>query len=1195
MTEYELNILRSNQVLDSLDKAINVLDNYKHHSLGQPIALLYRDSDIASGVGSVKLLLAIGKKEGGGDSSYYEVINTNASITSNSKYISNYDPSSKIINSVGGVVQDTTLLDLYKQTNNGDISRLFDYIFFNPVENNSISIKEYDYYNDAISDIHNLMTGQLVVIKYPTNNNNTDGSYIVVGGNLLRIDNRYMYGEEFDGNATTTKVGGLARGTKLSTLIDMTNGGDISRILDKILFAPTAPAVALKLSSNTEDAYHNINTDLQIDQKSDDYGIYFSTNSNIREWTFSSIEYVPDRMYVDGELTDIDVIMKYDFVSEVIDISDYNVKCAKNIKKVEYEDYLSNPSRYSDLSSTVIHVSKEYLDSIGGMSEESVVSYNAIVKQLKDNQSYHFVAYAGSKSLYNKTYQTATTKRMIYSTPQISFVFNERTTSSDPIVGSFVITANANSGTLYPTGGYNYHVEVYEYVNGSNDTLIAQIDTNSSSATVSSDDFISSKKFELSSKLDTSKGYINKNHSYYAKLRVSYSYPGVGVKEHSCSSITSLKSIYAINKGTYTGSNTVENRNGSLIYKYTFNRTNENTDYIISYNVAVVEGSTADNRVNYSLGEERSRAAAANTSYSSSLYISSIKIKNDETELLKSSIDSKYRLTLKTPVMTGPSYTVSATASKGTDGKVQLTNITITGSDNDSVVGKYVVKLNNKVLTNSAYRPGDTISNQTGLDFDTNYVITLTLTDVTLNGKAYEGVTTFSSPSYNITPGSYKYRYAGDTVVRRVGNTLAASYKFEGDSGDFTITNLTVSINSGAATSYELGSTIAVKNILYNTTYSIKLYGKVNGVNTLLATGTIAQKTLELPSASNIAYNISAEYDNPILSNPSVVITNSSTMSFTSSSLTYDYVLTLNGVEQTKTNNSWTINYNTNYKLACYATGTSIDGVTSINKKLVCQISVSRAAKKPTNAVSKINGKTATNGRVETTGVSQGNVVSSITVKITSGSGSSITVDAGKDSSFSTLIGKTTVNKNTTETTISLNNVTTGSNKDYKIWLRVYDNVTPSSSANTTSGIILFTYTPPVVKEEFYIGVIEDDGFDYGEDNFNYAEYAEDTPVLTGSTPTKFSTTLDEWYYYSPSGSYSKGFLYVIVPSSNYKVTFATDVAGNVGGERTCGKSNIPYKGNENSVYYYVPGGSGNAVGEVWNSNSHIFIKVSKK
>lgn len=1056
------------------------------------------------------------------------------------------------------------------------------------------SIKEYDYYNDAISDIHNLATGQLVVIKYPTNNDNTDGSYIVVGDTLLRIDNRYMYGREFDGDATTTNVGGVAKGTKLSTLIDMTSGGDISRILDKILFAPSAPAVVLKLSPSTEDEYHNINTNLQVDQKADDYGIYFSTNADIREWTFSSVEYVPDRMYINGELTDIDAITKYDFVNDVIDIDDYNAKCIKSITKVEYEDYLINPSLYSDLSNTVIHLSKEYLDSIGGMSEGLVVLYNAIIRQLKDNQSYHFIAYAGSKSLYNKTYQTATTKEMIYNTPQVSFMFDERTTSSDPVVGSFMITTGEGSGTLYPTDGYNYHVEVYEYVNGNNDVLIAKIDTNSDSAIVNSDDFISGKKFELSSKLDSSKGYINEYHPYYAKLRVSYSYPGVGVREHSCSSIDDLRSLYAIDRGTYIGSNIVEKRDGVLIYKYIFNRENEDTDYVISYGVVVVEGHISDGRVSYSLGEERSRAVVADKEYSSSLYITSIKIKNDETELSGPSIDCKHSLSLRTPVMVGPNYTVSAIASKGVDGKAQLTDITVVGSDNDSLVGGYVVKLNDKVLTSSAYIPGDIISDQVGLDFATDYVITLTLTGTTLNGKVYEGVTTFSSPIYNVTPGPYEYRYAGDTVVSRVGNVLAASYKFEGNSGDFTITNLTVSINDGDAISYELGSTIAISNILYNTVYNVKLYGEVNGVNTLLVTGTIGQKTLEKPSANNIGYNISAEYDNPILSNPSVVITNSDTMSFTSDSLTYDYVLTLNGVEQAKTNDSWTIYYNTNYVLTCYVTGTSIDGITSIDREEICQISVSRAALKPTIIVSKINGKEAVEGRVETAGVAQGNVVSSVSVRITPGSGSYITVDACKDNSFSTLIGTVTVDKDTTEATISINNVVTESDRDCQIWLRVYDNVTLYNSANVTSGVILFTYDPPVVKEEFYIGVIEDSGFDYGEGNFNYAEYGKETPVLTDSTPETFSAALDEWNYYSPSGSYIKGFLYVIVPSSDYKVTFATDVAGSVGGERSYNTSNIPYNGNEHSVYYYVPGDNGNAVGEEWNSSTHIYIKVSK-
>lgn len=130
MTEYELNILRSDQVLDSLDIAINVLDSYKHHSLGQPIALLYKSSDSTDRREKIKLVLAIGKKEGGGDSSYYEIINTDAVVESNQRYISDYDLTDKTYESVGGILKGTTLRDIYERTNNGNINKLFDCIFF---------------------------------------------------------------------------------------------------------------------------------------------------------------------------------------------------------------------------------------------------------------------------------------------------------------------------------------------------------------------------------------------------------------------------------------------------------------------------------------------------------------------------------------------------------------------------------------------------------------------------------------------------------------------------------------------------------------------------------------------------------------------------------------------------------------------------------------------------------------------------------------------------------------------------------------------------------------------------------------------------------------------------------------------------------------------------------------------------------
>lgn len=129
MTEYELNILRSEQVLDSLDIAINVLDNYKHHSLGQPVTLLYKKRD-SEGKEVVKLVLAIGKKSGGGDKTYYEIINSDIDAECNCRYISSHGLDEKTYSDVGAVPVDTTLKEIYRRTNNGDFSMLFDYIFF---------------------------------------------------------------------------------------------------------------------------------------------------------------------------------------------------------------------------------------------------------------------------------------------------------------------------------------------------------------------------------------------------------------------------------------------------------------------------------------------------------------------------------------------------------------------------------------------------------------------------------------------------------------------------------------------------------------------------------------------------------------------------------------------------------------------------------------------------------------------------------------------------------------------------------------------------------------------------------------------------------------------------------------------------------------------------------------------------------
>jgi hypothetical protein len=74
MFEYELQLLRNNNVLENRNVAIQLLNSYKYHAVGQPISLLYTDPN----TNTVKTLFAVGKKNGEGSncgSDYYDIIN----------------------------------------------------------------------------------------------------------------------------------------------------------------------------------------------------------------------------------------------------------------------------------------------------------------------------------------------------------------------------------------------------------------------------------------------------------------------------------------------------------------------------------------------------------------------------------------------------------------------------------------------------------------------------------------------------------------------------------------------------------------------------------------------------------------------------------------------------------------------------------------------------------------------------------------------------------------------------------------------------------------------------------------------------------------------------------------------------------------------------------------------------------------
>lgn len=75
MFEYQLQFLRTNDPFSSKEEAIQFLNSYKYHLIGQPICVYYT-SDATSEVLS---LLAVGRKNGEGvfnGKEYYDIINS---------------------------------------------------------------------------------------------------------------------------------------------------------------------------------------------------------------------------------------------------------------------------------------------------------------------------------------------------------------------------------------------------------------------------------------------------------------------------------------------------------------------------------------------------------------------------------------------------------------------------------------------------------------------------------------------------------------------------------------------------------------------------------------------------------------------------------------------------------------------------------------------------------------------------------------------------------------------------------------------------------------------------------------------------------------------------------------------------------------------------------------------------------------
>lgn len=75
MFEYQLQFLRTNDPFSSKEEALQFLNSYKFHLIGQPICIYY----ISDATSEVMSIFAIGRKNGDGElcgSDYYEIINS---------------------------------------------------------------------------------------------------------------------------------------------------------------------------------------------------------------------------------------------------------------------------------------------------------------------------------------------------------------------------------------------------------------------------------------------------------------------------------------------------------------------------------------------------------------------------------------------------------------------------------------------------------------------------------------------------------------------------------------------------------------------------------------------------------------------------------------------------------------------------------------------------------------------------------------------------------------------------------------------------------------------------------------------------------------------------------------------------------------------------------------------------------------
>jgi hypothetical protein len=267
MTEYQLQILRNMDVLPNYDTAIAVLNSYKYHRVGQPVALLYKQGN------EVRVIFAIGKKDcdsvqpGEPDcgSTFYDIINRNSqggtvtmkwrvlgqSIDQNVSHAIYEGKHSELTITDADDYGEGTLLycmdgviarvKRLPESADDTVDDIYEFYGRMP-EEDPIKIRWEDIDNADQTEPIRFKTGTQEQYDNTTKENGniyttTDTNRLYKGDVLL--GDSYV-SEESEDSVVATSIGGIKAGSSLKSIIESSKGS-VSKILDMIFFPAYAP------------------------------------------------------------------------------------------------------------------------------------------------------------------------------------------------------------------------------------------------------------------------------------------------------------------------------------------------------------------------------------------------------------------------------------------------------------------------------------------------------------------------------------------------------------------------------------------------------------------------------------------------------------------------------------------------------------------------------------------------------------------------------------------------------------------------------------------------------------------------------------------------------------------------------------------------------------------------------------------